>query len=179
MHLELNWSLIFTSHLNFRFSEHQWLFTIRAKNIPSLVVVFMSPCFSFLLQAHWTMEQQIKLKYNPGQADYFSELLLQHQSPLCFNDTHRWKKLKLRPNLSSLAVVDSVREAGGCCCVFHSARVAASTGDWLSYYSQAAWASTSLPKMVLFHSERAREQGALSNMILHNSTNVMPFVLLQ
>lgn len=58
MHLELDWSLIFTSHLNFRFSKQQWLFTIRAKNMPSCHPLLLSSCppafhFSFRHTGPW------------------------------------------------------------------------------------------------------------------------------
>lgn len=75
--------------------------------------------------------------------------------------------------------MDSVRKAGRYHCGSRGSGLAASTGDWLPSCSQAAWVSTSLPKMVLFHSEEQDSKVSSQVRFYTIALKVMPFVLLQ
>lgn len=152
MHLELNCSLIVTSHWNFRFSEQQWLFTIIVKNIPfpccclHVPLLFLSPSGTLDHEAANEDEMQCR------PLNYFYSI--SHLSGLIRDSQMKKAEAEITSLFSRCS--GQCEKGWWCCCVSCSADVAASIGDWLPYCSQAAWASTSLPKMVPFHSKRAR-----------------------
>lgn len=147
--------------LNFRSSEQQWLSTTTAKKFPPSSSL-CSPAFPFSFRH--TEPLSSKWGWNAAWTRCLTYLSYSHSISHLPGLMTGAQMGRAEAEITSLLSRrrDSVTKAGGCCCGSPSAALAASTRDWVPYCSQAAQASPSLPKMVVF-SQREGQDSKMSS----------------